>query len=65
MRYLSFLLFFYLFVTIAYAGPQDKWVYIGSAPQIDGIALLLAIGAFIWMYIIYRDLKGKKKSKRR
>jgi len=58
MRYLSFLLFLYSLVSLAYAGPQDKWVYVGQ--QFDGIALLLAIGAFVWVYLIYRDFKVKR-----
>ena len=65
MRYLQFLLFVYLLSAIAYAGPQDKWVYVGSAGTLDGIALLLAIGTFAWVYLIYRDFKGKNKPKRK
>lgn len=57
MKTLSFLLFLYLLTALVYAGPQDKWVYIG--PELDGVALLLAVGAFVWVYIIYRDFKGK------
>ena len=53
------------FLPIAIAGPQDKWVYVGSAGTFDGIALLLGIGAFGWVYIIYRDLKDKSKPKRK
>lgn len=72
MRYLAFLLFVYMMAALAYAGPQDKWVYIGpteeqepveTQPQINGIALLLAVAAFAWVYVIYRDLKGKKRRK--
>ena len=32
-----------------------------TASSFDGIALLLAIGAFVWVYVIYRDVKGKKR----
>ena len=61
MRYISFFLFLYLLTALAYAGPDDKWVYVGTTgSQIDGIALLLAVGAFVWVYIIYRDSKRKK-----
>ncbi|MBU5537547.1 MAG: hypothetical protein KQA38_03225 [Candidatus Aenigmarchaeota archaeon] len=56
---LAFLLFIYLLVPLAFAGPQDKWIYIGSN-QLDGIALLLAVGAFVWAYLIFRDLKLRK-----
>jgi len=64
MKHLSFLLFAYLLTSAAYAGPNDKWVYVGST-QFDGIALLLAIGAFVWLYIIYRDFKVKKGARRK
>ena len=58
MKYISFFIFAYLLTTLAYAGPDDKWVYAGSSNSFDGIALLLAIGAFAWLYIIYRDFKS-------
>lgn len=61
MKYLSFLLFLYSLVTLAYAGPNDKWVYVGQTNQFDGIALMLAIGAFAWVYLIYRDFKRTRR----
>jgi hypothetical protein len=61
MRYAPFFLFLYLLVALVYAGPDDKWVYIGPSAQFDGIALLLAIGTFAWVYIIYRDFKLKRR----
>lgn len=60
MHYISFLLSVYLLVGAVYAGPQDKWVYVGSS-QLDGIALILAVGAFVWAYLIYRDDNRKGK----
>lgn len=63
MKYAAFLLYVYMLVGLAYAGPQDKWVYVGSTTQFDGIALLLAVGAFAWVYIIYRDFKGARHGK--
>lgn len=63
MKYIAFFLFLYSLVTLAYAGPQDKWVYVGSTTQFDGIALLLGIGAFAWVYIIYRDFKSARHGK--
>lgn len=63
MKYLSFVLFVYMLAALAYAGTQDKWVYAGSSTQLDGIALLLGIGAFAWVYIMYRDLKGSSRRK--
>ncbi len=60
MKYLIFLLCVYLLTVSVYAGPNDKWVYIGSSSPFDGVALLLAIGAFAWGYIIYRDFKKTK-----
>lgn len=64
MRYLSFFLSVYMLAALAYAGPQNKWVYVGTESPFDGIALLFAVGAFAWLYIIYRDFKGKKKSRK-
>lgn len=77
MRYLSFLLFVSLITSLANAGPDDRWIpaesvgeenvesvgvqTVESVGQFDGIALILGIAAFSWVYIIYRDLKGKRK----
>lgn len=76
MKYLSFLLFVYLLSALVYAGPDDRWVPAESVEeknvesvgvqtvepgQFDGIALILGIAAFSWVYIIYRDLKGKRR----
>lgn len=63
MKYITFLLFLYSLATSVYAGPQDKWIYVGQ--QFDGIALLLAIGAFAWVYLIYRDMRDKKVRRRK
>jgi len=63
MNYLPLLLVLYLLVVSVHAGPQDKWVYVGSSNSFDGTALLLAIGAFAWLYIIYRDFKGARRRK--
>ncbi len=66
MKYLSFFLFTYLLTALVYAGPNDKWVYAGpTGINFDGIALLLAAGAFAWAYIIYRDFKSGKKPGRK
>lgn len=65
MKCLSFLLFVYILAASGYAGPNDRWVYVGgSGVEIDGIALLLAVGAFVWVYMIYRDLKDAKPRRR-
>ena len=65
MKYAMFLAVLLLSTIPVYAGPDDKWVYVGNTwPQIDGIALLLAVGAFAWVYVMYRDAKGKKLLKR-
>ncbi|MBI2005175.1 MAG: hypothetical protein HYS80_00225 [Candidatus Aenigmarchaeota archaeon] len=77
MRYLSLVIFSYLLVNLVYAGPDDKWApaesvgeenvesvsvqSVESAGQFDGIALILGVAAFAWVYIIYRDLKSKPK----
>ena len=53
--------FVYILTGIAYAGPNDKWAYVGSANQFDAIALTLAIGSFVAAYLIYRDWKGNGK----
>lgn len=65
MRYLTFLLSLLALASIVHAGPDDKWVYVGQPNSLDGIALLLAIGAFAWVYVIYHDFRGKKRPKRR
>ncbi len=61
MRYLTFLLSVYMLVALVYAGPQDKWVYVAGGNTFDGIALLLAVGAFAWVYVIYKDARKKKR----
>ena len=61
MRQLSFWLFSYMLTAVVYAGPEDKWVYVGSASPIDGIALLLGVAAFAWVYTMYKDVRGKTK----
>lgn len=58
MKYLSFLLFVYSLITLVHANSETNIPGTG----IDGVALLLGIGAFVWVYIIYRD-KGKKFSR--
>lgn len=62
MKYVLFFIFTYLLIATAFAGPEDKWIYVG--PKFDGIALLLAVAAFVWIYVMYKDLKTKKKSRR-
>lgn len=62
MRYLSFLLFIYFLVTLVYAGPNDRWVPAESVGlNLDGIALILAIAAFAWVYVIYKDFKRTRR----
>ena len=81
MRYASFLLFVCILSALAYAGPDDRWVpaeAVNSSAetfqaqpvepigtQFDGIALVLGVAAFAWVYVIYRDFKTVKKKPRR
>ena len=81
MKHLTFFLFVYMLTALVYAGPEDRWVPAESVNtsaesvqaqsvdytgiQFDGIALVLGIAAFAWVYIIYRDFKTVKKKSRR
>lgn len=66
MKYAMFLVVILLLTIPVYAGPDDKWVYVGNTwSQIDWIALLLAIGAFAWAYVVYRDARTTKPGNRK
>lgn len=53
-------------VQIVSAGPNDKWVPVESSPSFDGIALLFAVGAIAWAYVIFKDIKlGRKPTRRK
>lgn len=68
MKYVMFLLTILFLATSVYAGPDDKWMYVGPSQtqeiQFDGIALLLAVGAFAWVYVIYKDTVMKAIKRR-
>ncbi|MBI2547167.1 MAG: hypothetical protein HYW23_01835 [Candidatus Aenigmarchaeota archaeon] len=63
MRYLVFALFLYSLIGIAYAGPNDKWVYIG--PKIDAVTLVVVAALLVCGYMIFRGCKRARKRARR
>ena len=65
MRKFFFVAWTILLAAPVLAGSDDKWVLANNPnPALNIVPLLLAIGAFVWIYVIYKDLKIKSKRKR-